>query len=307
MGKKKTTKEFIIDAKRIHGNKFDYSLVEYKGVKEKIKIICPNNHTFEQSPNDHLNNHGCKQCSGWGELMYSNDEFHKRLKQIHNDLIFINSTYEGWEIKTEVQCPNHGIFYTTPQALLNSKRGCPKCGYEKARKKNTWTQDKFIKEAEKIHNEKYNYSLSKYNNATTSVIIICSKHGEFLQQPKDHINQKQGCPSCRESKGENEISNILNELKIPFYRQHTFKECINKRALPFDFYLPDYNVCIEYDGEQHFTPVEKFGGMESFTYITNNDEIKNKFCKENNITLLRISYKEKKEIKQIINSLCQTI
>jgi len=128
MGKKKTTEEFIIDAKRIHGNKFDYSLVEYNGVKEKIKIICSNNHTFEQSPNDHLNNHGCKKCSGWGSLMSSNDEFHKRLKKIHgNDLIFANSTYEGWELKIELDCPKHGVFHKTPAVLFNSYQGCPKC------------------------------------------------------------------------------------------------------------------------------------------------------------------------------------
>jgi len=176
--------------------------------------------------------------------------------------------------------------------------------YERASKKNTWSNEKFLKEARKTHNTTYDYSLSEYKNATTPIVIICLKHGEFLQAPKDHINQKQGCPSCRESKGEREISNILNELKITFHRQYKFEDCFSKRPLPFDFYLPTKNICIEFDGIQHFKPISKFGGLEGFSYISHNDAIKNKFCKENNIKLLRISYKEKNKIKQIISKLC---
>jgi very-short-patch-repair endonuclease len=301
MGFKKTTKQFIEDALKIHRGKFDYSLTHYKGVKEKIQIICPNNHIFEQSPNDHLNGHGCNKCSGWGQLKSLNREFIKRLKTIHGkNLNFSNSSYKGWNVKVEVECFKHGMFFKTPADLLSSKQGCPKCGYEKGASKNRMGREQFIERGNQIHNNKYDYTQVEYINSTTPITIICPNHGKFLQRPKDHLNQIQGCPICKESKGEKRITNILKHLNINFYKQYKFEECFNKRPLIFDFYLPDKNICIEFDGEQHFSPVEKFGGVKSFKYIQLNDEIKNEFCIKNDITLIRINYKQINKVKQII-------
>lgn len=301
---KKTTEQFIEDAKLIHGDKFKYDLVEYNGVKNKIKIICSNNHIFEQSPNDHLNGHGCKKCSGWGEMKYDNDEFLKRIEQIHGlEIICDKTQYIDHNEKVILNCPQHGVFYKSPKDLLIKKQGCPKCGYKRASLKNKRSPNDFVDKADVIHGYFYNYSLVDYINAITKIKIICPKHGIFEQYPKDHINQSHGCPSCSFSKGERIISNILNEKEIKFIAQYSFDDCVNKntkRKLFFDFYLPEWNVCIEFDGEQHFFPVNKFGGIKEFSYIKQRDEIKNEYCILNEIVLIRINYKQIKQIEEII-------
>ena len=112
------------------------------------------------------------------------------------------------------------------------------------------------------------------------------------------------CGCMFQSKGEMYIKELLTQYNIKFIKQKRFKECKNKRTLPFDFYLPDYNTCIEYDGEQHFRPIDYWGGEEKFKINPLNDQIKNDFCKNNNINLIRISYtKNKQEILEIINDL----
>jgi hypothetical protein len=185
---KKTTEQFIADAKKVQGDVFNYDLVEYNGVKNKIKIICPNNHIFEQSPNDHLNGHGCKKCSGWGEMKHNKDEFLQRVKEIHGDIICKETIYENHDKKTKFKCKKHGYFYKSPKDLLIQKQGCPKCGYEQIGNKNKHTLDMFLDKANKTHNNYYDYSLVDYVNATTKIKIICPQHGAFKQNPKDHIN-----------------------------------------------------------------------------------------------------------------------
>ena len=152
---------------------------------------------------------------------------------------------------------------------------------------------KCIEKAKNVHGNKYDYSNMNYINSYTKVEIICPKHGSFYQAPQDHIHSKAGCPICKESKGELLISNILNELNIDYNRQKTFPDLKYKSLLYFDFYLPDYNICIEYDGEQHFKSVDYFGGEKVFEENKIRDKIKNEYCNNNNIRLIRISYDEK--------------
>ena len=110
-----------------------------------------------------------------------------------------------------------------------------------------------------------------------------------------------GCPECVNSKGETIISEYLKENNINYISEYTFDDCRNKRPLPFDFYLPDYNLLIEYDGEQHFEPVDFFGGEEQFEYQKYNDNIKNTYCIKNNINLIRIPYWDFDNIEKILD------
>ncbi len=137
-------------------------------------------------------------------------------------------------------------------------------------------------------------------NNRTKVKIICITHGTFEQIPNAHLNN-QGCPKCNSSKGELKTEQYLKENNIQFENQKTFPNCKNKLPLPFDFYLPKHNICIEYDGEQHFIPKSCFGGNKQFQRTKQNDLIKNQFCKNNNIKLIRIPYNEFKNIKSILN------
>ena len=92
------------------------------------------------------------------------------------------------------------------------------------------------------------------------------------------------------------IANILKELNINFYSEYRFKDCKDIRPLSFDFYLPDYNLCIEYDGEQHNKIIKYWGDSDGLKDRQKKDNIKNDFCKKNNIKLIRISYLEKDKI-----------
>ena len=109
------------------------------------------------------------------------------------------------------------------------------------------------------------------------------------------------CPYCnRLSKGETEIVRILDKLGIRYYNNHKFDDCKHILHLKFDFYLPDYNMVIEYDGIQHFKPVKKFGGVERFKLDKYRDSLKNKYCEDNNIKMLRIAYFDYRRIEQIL-------
>ena len=119
----------------------------------------------------------------------------------------------------------------------------------------------FIKKYRKIHGDKYDYSKVDYINNHTKVCIICPEHGEFWQVPNNHLNGY-GCPKCVMSHMENNISQLLNRNDIKYIPQCTFEWLKYKNNLYLDFYLPDYNIAIECQGEQHFEPVEHFGGKE---------------------------------------------
>ena len=152
----------------------------------------------------------------------------------------------------------------------------------------------FIRNAEKVHGKLYDYSLIDYKNTKIDVDIKCKIHGIFQQNYDSHVRKGCGCPKCRISKGEKAIEKILNNLDIKYITQKTFDDCRNKNKLPFDFYIQEYNVCIEFDGEQHYR-VHKIWGYEKFMNTQLNDKIKTDYCEKNNIHLIRIKFDEKLE------------
>ena len=284
MPKKLTLEQFIERSDLIHNNKYDYSLVDYKNSSTRIKIICPEHGIFKQIPNDHLNGNGCSSCKGIKKL--TTKDFIKQSKEIHGDKYdYSLVNYINCRTKVKIICKEHGVFEQSTRLHLNNS-GCPKCkGVKKL------TTEEFIKQSKTVHDNKYDYSLSIYKGCNIKVKIICKEHGLFEQTPSKHINN-QGCPVCNESKGEKEIRKLLDNKDVIFETQKRFNECRNILPLPFDFYLPDYNTCIEYDGEQHFRSVKYFGGEQGLIKRKLKDDIKNEYCKNNNIKLIRIKYNE---------------
>ena len=191
MARKKTTEEFIKRAKEIHGDMYDYSLVEYKNNKTKVKIICPVHGTFEQTPNNHLR-YGCNKCGGTYKL--TTEEFIKRAKEIHGDMYDYSLVeYKNAHTKVKIICPVHGVFEQRPNLHLQ-RRGCKKCQYNDLKKKSKTTEE-FIIDAYCKHDGRYNYKLVEYKNAHTKVKIICPVHGVFEQRPNIHLKGS-GCPVC---------------------------------------------------------------------------------------------------------------
>ena len=289
MGNKLSIINFIERSKKIHNNKYDYSISIFSGVHYKIKIICPFHGEFEQRAKEHLEGHGCKKCKidKLKKLTSNTEIFISKCKKIHGELYdYSLVNYINANTKVDIICKTHGIFKQKPSEHL-SKKGCPICGGKI--KMNTIS---FILKSNKKHFNKYDYSLVNYINSKTKVKIICKKHNLIFEQlPAAHISGN-GCPICKESKGEEQISIFLKNNNIEFIRQKSFKNCKNKNNLLFDFYLPKFNICIEYDGIQHFKPIKKWGGENNLKEIQNRDKIKNSYCNLNNIYLYRINYKE---------------
>jgi len=173
-------------------------------------------------------------------------------------------------------------------------------------RKNTKNTEQFIAGAKAVHGDRYDYSEVEYVHCETKVKIICPKHGPFEQVARSHLKGS-GCPTCKSSKGELRIQSILESLSIKYEREKRFESCKNKVPLPFDFFLPDLNILIEYDGEHHFRPVT-FGGnkaqaQENFKLRQKTDKIKTCWAKSSPYTLHRIKYDEdiEKRTREIIS------
>jgi very-short-patch-repair endonuclease/rubrerythrin len=293
--KKLTTKEFIDRSNKVHNYKYDYSKSNYIGSDFNIDIICPIHGEFTQPADEHMRGHGCKKCGIEKYVSKKRNKLEdliKRANIIHNNKYIYDKIKDHTSMTDDVlvTCPKHGDFPTCLHYHINKKRCCPKCDMENR----TDDNEKFIEKARKVHGDKYNYSLVDYKRSKIKVDIICPVHGIFPQKPCDHLNARQGCPICSESKGELKISKYLKENDIIFERQKKFNDCRHKGLLSFDFYLPEYNLCIEFDGEQHYRPILYWGkkAEEAFKEIQLRDKIKTDYCKNNKIGLLRIKYNE---------------
>jgi len=196
--KKSTTEQFIKKAILIHGDKYDYSLVDYKHSQSKVIIICLIHGEFEQSPSSHLSGKGCPKCKVY-EQRSSTEEFIQKAILIHGDRYDYSLVdYKNNKTKVIIICPVHGEFLQIPNNHLKGY-GCQKCKDDGQRS----STEEFIKKAILIHGEgKYDYSKVYYKQSQTKVIIICPIHGEFQQEPSEHLRNK-GCPICS-------IINMLN-------------------------------------------------------------------------------------------------
>ena len=190
MSKKKTTEQFIEEARLIHGDKYDYSKVEYENNKKPVCIICPEHGEFWQAPQNHLSQkQGCPLCNH-RSYKYTTEEFIQRAREVHgNKYDYSKVVYETGRKKVCIICPEHGEFWQTPQKHL-SGQGCARC-YGNVK----MTQEEFIERANKIHRGKYDYSKVVYNGYDKKVCIICPEHGEFWQTPHSHL-AGQGCQEC---------------------------------------------------------------------------------------------------------------
>lgn len=291
---KRTTEEFIERAKEVHGDKYNYSTVCYKNSTTKVRILCPIHGEFMQRPGDHLRGCGCPQCRAVKMSKINRlttESFIRRGSKKHNNKYdYSKVVYTKRLNSVTIICPEHGEF---EQLACNHLigHGCPVCGNINRAEKNRKTTEEFIEEARAIHLDKYDYLRVVYTGNTDKVEIICKEHGTFLQTPADHLTGS-GCPKCTQSLGEATVERILTEYSIEFEKQKSFPGCVNTNSLRFDFYLPEYNTAIEYDGIQHFKPIDRFGGSTQLAYIQHNDQIKTQYCIDNNITLVRIKYTE---------------
>ena len=199
----------------------------------------------------------------------------------------------------QYKCPLHGTQTVLLDSLIHGHL-CYDCGREAT----TIAVKKSIAEVVETVESKNNNKLinpSEYKDmCTANLKIECGSCGKvFLQSLSNYKKNLTGkCPDCNEnSYGEYLIALCLDKYSIAYNRQFKFSDCKDKRKLPFDFYLPDYNLVVEFDGKYHYEPIS---GEESFKKMLLHDAMKNWYCKWNNIKLLRIPYWERDNIEQIL-------
>ena len=284
----KGTEQFIKEAKEIHGDKYDYSKVNYINANEKVCIICPEHGEFWQTPSSHINNKcGCPKCVGKNK---TTESFIKECKEIFGEKYsFKNTIYNGAFNYVTITCKNHGDFITTPHSLLSSHAGCTKCAAEISADRQRKSLAQFITDSQKIHGNKYDYSKVQYVNAHTPVSIICPTHGEFQITPNAHLSKQIGCPKCSETLIEKEIRLLCEERKVLYEKEKKFPWLKNKGLLRIDYFLPEYNIAIECQGEYHFMNCNKISNKEqqncSLEAQIKKDKLKYKLLSEHNIKL----------------------
>ena len=289
-GVKMTQSEFIRKASELHNNKYDYSKVNYVNSRTKVCIICPNHGEFWQTPRVHLQGHGCNKCTLQKRPQnkpITTEEFIKRSKIIYGDKYdYSKVEYTNANTPVCIICPKHGEFWIKPH-YHTTGTGCKMCGIEKTPQRLGMGNDEFVKRSKIIHGDKYDYSKVNYVNNHTKVCIICPKHGEFWQIPKEHLNGC-GCPVCNSSHLENQVFNLLKNNGYTFEVEKTFDWLKNKYNLYLDFFIPKLNLAIECQGIQHFQQVRKNDELE-FEKRKQRDKYKYKLCKEHNIDIIYFS------------------
>lgn len=267
-------------------NSYIVPIDEYKGAKKKIMHLCKkHDHKWMVAPNNILQGHGCPICLKEA-LSYKNsksfEQYNKELKLLHPNIECIGQ-YKNVTTKVLHRCNIDGYEWMATPCLLLQTLGCPKCN-DKIRK----TTESYINEVQNINKDIT--VLGSYANSDTKILHKCNKCGHEWYAVPYSILAGTGCPKCRSSRGERSIANWLSDNGISYEHQKKFAGCRDKNELPFDFYLPDYNAVIEYDGYQHFEPVEFFGGIKGFNTRVKHDDIKTTYCHEHGIELLRIPY-----------------
>ena len=280
----------------LHNNKFNY-IIEKETYYSTDKIKMINNSTgdiFEYRVDKHL--------KGMSPKKVTLNLFLYKSKEKHNSRYDYSLVKEvnGNSDKVDIICKDHGIFKRSVSNHMNLGHGCPICIG-----KGKWSNDVLISEFNKVHLDLYDYSKINFDGVEKKVDIICKEHGVFSQNIHKHL-KGQGCPECKQnSKGEEYIKKYLERNEIKYIRQKSFDDCKYINKLNFDFYLPDMNTCLEFDGLQHFKPVKEFGGEKEFDLILKRDECKNKWCIENKVNLIRIRYDEFNKISEILDEKLQ--
>lgn len=283
---RKTTKQFISEAKEVHGDKYDYSKVDYKGANIKVSIKCPIHGIFWQEPVVHVNlKCGCPQCAiekNGKAKRKGIKQFVEESRRLHGDKYdYSKAIYVNSLTPVEIVCKKHGSFYQLPSVHLRPGGGdCPKC---KGRNKTT---EEYIEDAKTTHGNKYDYSKTQYISANEKVCIICPKHGEFYQRAIDHVRGK-GCPKCRTSRMENIVMQMLEKNHLDYIYQKRFSWLKNQTYMSLDFYLPQKHIAIECQGLQHFGIVTKSKTIfNDVNKIQERDKMKYKLCKEHDIRII---------------------
>lgn len=312
-------RQYYIDKGYVFTKQYDDLYVNMKDLPEtsthlvKVKCDCCGKE-YEKRYESHIKsmkkygNDYCKSCIWQRTQKERQEKMYSQIIDICNECGYSLITPREEIKKTDqyivYRCNKHGEMKTKISNILSGKR-CSKCYHEKASERNRFDYDFVEFQIEECGG----HLLNKYdyvNNHMKNLRITCPRCGSIFVTSLINFTQHGGqlCDECyrKESIGEFKIRRYLESKSINFQTEKWFSDCRDRNPLPFDFYLPDCNTIIEFDGAQHFKDAEKyFHSSYSYEYCVKHDEIKNNYCKENNIKLIRIPYWDINKIEMILD------
>lgn len=198
---RKTKEDFVEAARKVHGDRYDYSKVLYELSTKEVEIICERHGSFWMLPSVHKLGANCQECSKESQIFKrtkTTEIFVEAAQGVHGDnYSYINTKYVNSEVKVEINCYKHGVFTQGPSQHL-AGQGCPICAAKNRNLQTRSTQDEFLKKCFDVHEYTYDYSETEFLGYSQKVKISCRKHGEFWQNPSHHISGR-GCSKCSKS------------------------------------------------------------------------------------------------------------
>lgn len=255
-----STQEFIEKAQKIHGDEYDYSKVVYQGYLIKIEIVCKQHGPWWQTAQGHLRGYGCSSCKN---------------KRINVSKRNLPRTRPGNRLKGEQRGKGFKPLPSSEELIRRITTAHP--------------------------------SIEVIGVPTSTLVRvalhckICGHNWEAMpvNLASAKGEPKFGCPGCKKSKGEDAVALFLINLSLAYTTQKKFDSCKNKKALPFDFYIPSLNVLIEYQGEQHFRPTRRRNALFKFQQVQHNDSIKRNWAALNGFELIEVKYTD--DIKEFLS------
>lgn len=293
---KKTHKEFVEQMSIINPN--IEILNEYQNTNIKIHCRCKiDGYEWKTTVGSLLRGSKCKRCLGVETK--TKDEFYEMMNSMYPH-VRITGKYVNHQSELDCECLLDGHKWSTTAHTLMRGHGCKRCAGTMKK-----THEEFIVEASEKN--KNLTVIGEYKGTREKILCKCNKCGNEWFTSPSFVLYGGGCPNCATtSKGELKIAELLSDNNVDYISQKTFEKCLYRSLLRFDFYVPSQNLCIEYQGEQHYEPVDFAGkGIEwaemVFEENQEKDNIKRSFCKDNNIKLLEISYWDFENIEKILS------
>lgn len=300
--KRKTHDQYVRELSLVNPN---IEVIEsYQTAQSKIAHRCKLcGHEWSVTPSSLLHGNGCPKCAN--RIPITHTSFLNSLPLNIKRNLDILGEYEGADIPILCKCKVCGFEFTTIPARLRYGNGCKKCADKLRGIALRKTHDQFVEELKQVNSDIE--IIGKYITSKDPIECRCKKCGNIWTPCASSLLAGFGCPHCLIPHGERDIEKYLQDNNISYESQKKFPDLFGRKMkLSYDFYLPDYNLLIEFQGEQHEKPINLFGGEQTFVIQKERDEKKRKYASDHNIDLLEIWYYDQKNISTILNNYLQS-
>ena len=288
----------------LYGDKYTFVWSDFKNKQSMIRFTCKEHGEQRRSVTGLLDGKGCAYCNG----KFYPPDWIKNARAVHGE------KYEYDESRPpqrgtdyiRYKCPVHGWQETRYDCHVLQGCGCALCAGVQNKLPTEDRKQRWIERCRKKFNDRFDYSQFEYVDNDTKGTIICREHHcSFITDPWTHLRGSGACPLCSSSKGEALIRTWLENNNVKFDTQYKLPNenmFCKRQYLLADFYLPDLNLIIEMNGEQHYQPVEHFNTKDwTFEDQQIRDDTLRAYCKTHKISLLEIKYDKIDKIPQILS------